>query len=58
LKTYYSDGGQRELQGLSREITPEPLMKFNLGPGNNFILKNSNIVITQNTINKGGSNIA
>ena len=54
MKTYYSDGAHKDLHGLSRELTPEPLMKFNLGPGNNFILKNSNIVITQNTINKGG----
>lgn len=29
------------------------MLKFNLGAGNNFILKNSNIVITQNAVSKG-----
>jgi len=36
----------------SREVTPQPLLKFSLGPGNNFIVKNSNILIQQNTIKK------
>jgi hypothetical protein len=31
-------------------------MKLNLGPGNNFIVKNSNILITSNPVNKGTIN--
>lgn len=36
----------------SRDIPNQPLLKLNVGQGNSFIVKNSNIVITQNTINK------
>lgn len=36
----------------SRDVTNQPLIKLNVGQGNSFIVKNSNIVITQNTINK------
>jgi len=39
-----------------REVTPQTLVKLNVGPGNNFIVKNSNILITQNTLNKGTVN--
>jgi hypothetical protein len=31
----------------------QPTLKFNLGSGNNFIVKNSNIVITQGNGNPG-----
>ena len=30
-----------------------PSMKFNIGSGNNFILKNSNIIINQNAMPQG-----
>jgi hypothetical protein len=37
----------------SRDLASgQPLLKLNVGQGNSFIVKNSNIVITQNTINK------
>ena len=36
----------------SRDLAGQPLLKLNVGQGNSFIVKNSNIVITQNTINK------
>jgi hypothetical protein len=36
----------------SRDLANQPLLKLNVGQGNSFIVKNSNIVITQNTINK------
>ncbi len=37
----------------SRDVNAQPYIKLNVGQGNNFIVKNSNIVITSNTINKG-----
>ncbi len=46
----------RQMAAPSREVTPQTLVKLNLGPGNNFIVKNSNILITQNTVNKGTMN--
>lgn len=36
----------------SRDLTAQPYIKLNVGQGNSFIVKNSNIVITSNTINK------
>jgi hypothetical protein len=33
----------------------QPTLKFNLGSGNNFIVKNSNIVITQGAANPGAA---
>jgi hypothetical protein len=37
----------------SRDVNAQPYIKLNVGQGNNFIVKNSNIVITSNNINKG-----
>lgn len=37
------------------DMAGQPLIKLNVGQGNSFIVKNSNIVITQNTISKGGN---
>ena len=37
----------RDLQG-----GEQPFIKLNVGQGNSFIVKNSNIVITSNNINK------
>ena len=34
----------------------QPTLKFNLGNGNNFIVKNSNIVITSGNPNPAASN--
>ena len=33
-------------------MNAQPYIKLNVGQGNSFIVKNSNIVITSNTINK------
>eukprot|EP00347_Sterkiella_histriomuscorum_P002767 403366879 len=43
---------RKDNNSFNRETTPQPLLKYSLGPGSNIILKNSNIVITQNTISK------
>lgn len=40
----------------SRDVANQPLIKLNVGQGNSFIVKNSNIVITQNTISKAIAN--
>jgi hypothetical protein len=42
--------GRANLQ--SRDMAAQPYIKLNVGQGNSFIVKNSNIVITSNTINK------
>ena len=42
--------GRANLQ--SRDLAAQPYIKLNVGQGNSFIVKNSNIVITSNTINK------
>ena len=42
--------GRANLQ--SRDLAAQPYIKLNAGQGNSFIVKNSNIVITSNTINK------
>jgi hypothetical protein len=42
-------GGRTNIQ----QRDGQPFIKLNVGQGNNFIVKNSNIVITSNTINKG-----
>jgi hypothetical protein len=34
------------MQGTNNPQANQPMLKFNLGSGNNFIVKNSNIVIT------------
>lgn len=48
---------------LTQQNGGQPTLKFNLGSGNNFIVKNSNIVITQahpqsnNQSNSGSNNL-